>query len=106
MLLFGSLLCGLPFGEHFPLNNTSIRAVIDGPTLITRRLRRTRCQLRLRDLPHLPPCLDDRLDQCLLSMGGFIATGVTTGTNQIQSNYVRFPSVTHMWANFANTTNS
>jgi hypothetical protein len=40
------------------------------------------------------------------STGGFIATGVTTGTNQIQSNYVRFPSVTHMWANFANTTNS
>ncbi|KIN00655.1 hypothetical protein OIDMADRAFT_29739 [Oidiodendron maius Zn] len=69
MLLFGSLLCDLPFG-CFAVLGVSYASEI--------------CPISLRGL------MTGWINVCW-SMGGLIATGVTTGTNKIQSSCVESP---------------
>lgn len=94
MLLMGSLLCGLPFGEYSNLKCSSIRAVTDGHTpgcfaVLGVGYASEICPISLRAF------MTGWINVCW-SMGGFIATGVTTGTNQIQSNFVGLSSVTQV----------
>ncbi|KAH8807102.1 MFS maltose permease MalP [Xylogone sp. PMI_703] len=73
MLLFGSLLCGLPFG-CFAVLGVSYASEI--------------CPISLRAF------MTGWINVCW-SMGGFVATGVTTGTNQLNNNYsFRIPYMT------------